>query len=522
MQPLPRLFALGILVISLVLAPTSARAQAEPTSTTLAAVEAAIAQIETRAQSEIDEGVAVGMAIAVVYQDELVYAHGFGVRDIDTGEAVDADTVFQLASLSKPLGSTVVAALVGDGVVTWDSRISDLDPAFAMYDPWVTREITLRDLYAHRSGLPGHAGDLLEDLGYTRSEILHRLREQPPSSSFRSEYAYTNFGMAEAAFAAARATGQSWEAVSEERLYGPLGMESTSSRYADLVAQPNRALLHVREEGQWVQKFERENDSSTPAGGASSSVNDMAQWMRLQLRGGLHDGEQIIDAGALDETHHPHMLTGFNPFTGLPGFYGLGWSVGYDPQGRLRLSHSGAFALGAATSVMLVPDEELGIITLTNSYPVGMAEGLNQTFIDLALYGETTADWLTLYKQRFADPAALGIVPSMDYSAPPVSPSPALAPEAYVGVYANDYFGKMEIEAIDGELGLIMGPQPTRFPLQHYDRDTFSYMPTGENAAGPSGVTLTIGPVGTAISVLVEHLDVRGQGRFQRVEEPAP
>ena len=211
------------------------------------------------------------------------------------------------------------------------------------------------------------------------------------------------------------------------------------------------------------------------------------------------------------------MLTGFNPFTGLPGFYGLGWNVGYDPQGRLRLSHSGAFALGAATSVMLVPDEELGIITLSNSYPVGMVEGLNQTFIDLALYGETTADWLALYKQRFADPAALGIVTGMDYSVPPSSPTPALAPTTYEGVYANDYFGAIEIRAVDGELALVMGPQQTEFPLQHYDRDTFTYMPTGENAAGPSGVTLTVGQGGTAMSIFMEHLDVRGQGLFQRV-----
>ena len=281
-----RQFLLGIFVAGLIFTPAAARARSEPASTTLAGVEAAIAQIETLAQNEIDEGVAAGMAIAVVYQDELIYAQGFGVRDVNTQVAVDADTVFQLASLSKPLGSTVVAALVGEDVVSWDSRIADLDPAFAMYDPWVTREITVRDLYAHRSGLPAHAGDLLEDLGHTRQEILHRLRYQPPSSSFRSEYAYTNFGMAEAAFAAAGATGQTWEEVSEERIYEPLGMTATSSRHADLVARPNRALLHVRQDGQWVQKFERENDSATPAGGASSSVNDMAQWMRLQLSDG--------------------------------------------------------------------------------------------------------------------------------------------------------------------------------------------------------------------------------------------
>src|SRR6202035_4942212 len=163
--------------------------------------------------------------------DQVAYAAGFGVRDVDTQEAVNADTVFQLASLSKPVGSTLVAELVGEGKITWDSKISDLDPAFQMYDPWVTREITLADFYAHRSGLPAHAGDLLEDLGFTRQEVLDRLRYQRLDSSFRSHYAYTNFGIPEAGVAATRPYKLPWEDASEQKLYKPLGMNSTSSRY---------------------------------------------------------------------------------------------------------------------------------------------------------------------------------------------------------------------------------------------------------------------------------------------------
>ena len=139
-------------------------------------------------------------------------------------ETVDADTVFQIASMSKPIASTVVAALVGEGVVAWDDPIVRHEPAFAMHDAWVTRAITLRDMFCHRSGLPHHAGDLVEDIGYDRAEVLHRLRYVVPATSFRSHYAYTNFGLTAAAVAAARASGQSWEEVSAERLYRPLGM----------------------------------------------------------------------------------------------------------------------------------------------------------------------------------------------------------------------------------------------------------------------------------------------------------
>src|SRR5256886_6948794 len=280
-----------------------------------------------------------GFAVAVVFQDTAVYEKGFGVRDVNGKASVNADTVFQLASVSKPIGAAVVAAFVGDGKITWDSRLNELDPIFVMFDPWVTHQVTIRDMYAHRSGLPAHAGDLLEDLGFSRAEILRRLRYQHPDSSFRSHYAYTNFGMTEAAVAAAKPYGAEWETLCQEKLFKPLGMTSTSSRYADFVARSNKALGHVLVDGKWVQKFKRDPDAQSPTGGVSSSVNDVAKWMRLQLANGKFDGKQIVDENALAETHHPHMLTGFNPFTQLPTFYGLGRNVCYHSEGRLRFNH---------------------------------------------------------------------------------------------------------------------------------------------------------------------------------------
>src|SRR5206468_6129098 len=223
----------------------SSAAPAQQPHVTAEEVTHAVQEVEKLAQKQIDQNAVPGLAIAVVFQDKVVYAKGFGVRDVNTKALVDADTVFQLASVSKPIGSTVVAELVGEGKINWDSKLSVLDPDFAMFDPWVTREITIRDMYSHRSGLPDHAGDLLEDLGFTRAEILHRLRYQHPDSSFRSHYAYTNFGMTEAAVAAAKAYGLEWEALCQEKLYKPLGMTSTSSRYADFVTRSNKALGHV-------------------------------------------------------------------------------------------------------------------------------------------------------------------------------------------------------------------------------------------------------------------------------------
>jgi CubicO group peptidase (beta-lactamase class C family) len=480
-------------------------------------VDKAIREIERLAQKQIQENALPGLAIAVVFQDKVRYAKGFGVRDVNTKVPVDADTVFQLASVSKSVGSTVVADLVGEGKITWDSKLSVLDPTFAMFDPWVTREITIRDMYAHRSGLPEHAGDLLEDLGFTRAEILHRLRYQHPESSFRSHYAYTNFGMTEGGIAAAKAYGLAWEDASEQKLYRPLGMASTSSRYADFVARTNKALGHVLVDGKWVQKFKRDPDAQSPAGGVSSSVNDVAKWMRLQLASGKFDGKQIVDEKALAETHQPQMRTGSNPFTRLPTFYGLGWNVSYDPEGRLRLNHSGAFDLGAATYVNLVPDEQLAMVVLTNAYPTGMAEALGTIFVDTALYGKPTQDWLVVFKQVFSNPAATGTVLGFDYSKSPGSPSSASKNSAYLGRYTNDYFGDVSVVEKNGELAIVQDPRNKTLPMQHYDRDTFTYETQGENGVGRSGITFTIGPDGKATQVLVENLNVRGEGTFKRV-----
>jgi CubicO group peptidase (beta-lactamase class C family) len=470
--------------------PLTLRAEPGGLQITSEQVSQAVREIKKVCTSEIEQDVVPGLAMAVVFQDQVVLAAGFGVRDVKTREPVNADTVFQLASLSKPIGSTLVAKLVGERKISWDSKISDLDPDFEMYDPWVTREITLRDFYAHRSGLPEHAGDLLEDLGFTRKEILDRLRFQRPNSSFRSQYAYTNFGITEAGVAAAKAYNLTWENASEQKLYKPLGMHSTSSRYVDFMAQTNKALGHVLINGQWVQKYKRDPDAESPAGGVSSSVNDLAKWMRLQLADGQLDGKPIVDEKALSVTHWPQILTGFSPLNGLPTFYGLGWNVNYDTEGRLRLGHSGAFALGAGTCVLLF------------------------TFTDLALYGKATQEWLQLFKKLFANPAAVGVTFGADYSRPPTSPTPPLANNAYLGTYTNKFFGDIQIVEKDSGLAIVEGPHKRVYPLKHYDRDIFTYETEGENAVGATGVTFTIGTDGKPVNVVVENLNVHGEGTF--------
>jgi CubicO group peptidase (beta-lactamase class C family) len=480
-------------------------------------VMAAVGQIDRVVAETMDRTRIPGVAVAVVHRDQVVYLKGFGVRTAGTGELVDADTVFQLASVSKPIASTLVAALVGDGVVSWDDPIVTHDPEFAMLDPWVTQEVTLRDMFSHRSGLPHLAGDLLEDMGYSRAEVLHRLRFQRPDSSFRTAWAYTNFGLTEAAVAAARSAGRSWEDVSRERLYQPLGMSSTSSRYADFVSNPNRARGHVLDGGQWVARYARDPDAQSPAGGVSSSARDLTQWVRVQLGNGMIDGRPLIAPGPLRATHAPHIVSRApRTSTERSSFYGLGWNVSYDEAGRVRLGHSGAFALGAGTSVLLVPEAQLGIVVLTNAAPTGAAEAIGTTFLDLAFTGAIQQNWLAVIGPAVAAAVLPDYGVGMDYSTPPQPRTRARELDWYLGGYANDFFGPIEVASQGEQLVLSYGPTGLRFPLTHWDGDVFLYQPVGENAGGPSRVTFAGSPETAAARVTIENLNTTGEGEFLR------
>ena len=481
-------------------------------------VKAALVELDSLAKSSLQKTGVPGAAIAVVYKDQVVYARGFGVREAGKSDPVDADTVFQLASVSKPLGSTVIAGLVSDRVVKWDDRIIDHDPGFRMHDPSVTAAVTIRDMYSHRSGLPDHAGDLLEDMGYGRAEVLKRLRFIPTKNNFRSHYAYTNFGMTEGAIAAANGAGISWEDLSQERLYKRLGMTSTSSRLSEFLARTNRARGHVLLGGKWVSKYQREPDAQSPAGGASSSVSDMARWMRLHLHNGTFEGAPVVSPEALAETYRPHMVSDheIKSASELYSFYGLGWGVRTDELGRVVLSHSGAFALGAGTAVQLLPSEQLGVIVLTNAQPVGLAEALGLSFVDLATSGKVQRDWLAFIRPYFEAMAKEDYSP-IDYSKAPSSRSSALPNNVYAGTYANDLYGHLEVVVENGKLAMKQGPHKLAYPLSHYDHDTFYYETAGENAVGLSGVTFIIEGDGKASRVVVENLNKDGLGTFARL-----
>lgn len=464
----------------------------------------AIKQVDHLAQEVMTSSKVPGMAIAIVHDGHTVFAKGYGVRSLESGAPVDAETVFQLASISKALGATVVAHQVGEGVVGWNAPVQKWLHDFQLSVPYVSENVTLADLYSHRSGLPEHAGELLEDIGFTRAQILERLRLLP-LAPFRSTYAYTNFGLTAAAEATAIASGLDWATLSERVIYAPLGMHSTSSRYADFIARANHATGHIKRDGRFVvSKPGREPDAQSPAGGASSSVNDMAKWMNMVLGDGTVDGHSIVQRCALLQTVTPKIVSGSPARAyGRASTYGLGFNISDSAAGRVILSHSGAFSLGAGTAFTLIPSLDIGIITLTNAQPYGVPEAINAEFADLVQFGHITQNWAALYSSRITplnDP--LG---SLVGEKPPAHPKPSRMFARYAGVYKNAYYGDATIKVVGKSLVLSLGPAQKPLKLRHWDGDVFVFSPAGESEPEGSVSKITFNDDDLSIEYLAEE-----------------
>ena len=318
--------------------------------------------------------------------------------------------MFQLASLSKPLGATVIAHQVGQNAISWDTPVVYKLPWFALSDPVVTPMVTIGDMYSHRSGLPDHAGDELEDLGYDRRYVLDHLRALP-LAPFRISYAYTNYGVT------AAPTRWPRPRVSRGRTSPPMCCTGRSAWRRRVRGSPTTrrgktgrwAIIHV--DGEYAPDYVRDADAQAPAGGVSSSVNDMTHWMAMVLGNGTFEGRQIVDAKALLPAVTPQIVSSPAAEPAMrSGFYGYGFNVGTTSAARTQLSHSGAFELGAGTNFLMIPSADVAIVALTNATPTGAAEALTAEFADLVQFGEIREDWYQALPRRLrADGGTGGI-----------------------------------------------------------------------------------------------------------------
>jgi CubicO group peptidase (beta-lactamase class C family) len=420
-----------------------------------------------------------GFAIAIVKDDKVVMSKGYGVRKLGDPAVVDANTLFAIASNTKAFTAAALAILVDEGKLKWDDRVTKYLPDFELSDPYVTRELTIRDLLSHRSGLATFGGDLLwYESGYGREEIVRRIRFLKPTSSFRSRFGYQNIMFLAAGEIIGKVSEKSWDEFLRERFFAPLNMTRTTTQYAQLVRTDNIATPHNEVAGRLRSIHFGNVDNAGGAAGINSSVSEMAQWLRLQLGRGTYEGKKIFSSDRSREMWTPHTIVGgiseaaekFNP-TRHFNLYGLGWSLS-DYQGRKIVSHGGGLD-GMISQVALAPEENLGVVVLTNSETPLSSVLVNRVFD--TYFGTKPRDWSAdfLARTRQGQQAQQAEAKKVE-DARVLNTKPSLKLTGYVGTYSGQMYGDAKVEEENGKLVVQLVPSPNFIgDLEHWHFDTF-------------------------------------------------
>jgi CubicO group peptidase (beta-lactamase class C family) len=442
----------------------------------LAAAEAAGAALDALVAEALKAWPAPGLAVAVVRDDEVIYLKGHGVRRAGGKEPVTPDTLFAIGSCTKAFTATALALLVGEGKADWDDPVRKHLPWFRLADPLADRDVTLRDLLCHRTGLARH--DLLwYRAPWSPEESVRRLAVLAPASSFRSRYEYNNLTYIAAGLAIDKAAGMPWHVYVQKRLFAPLDMKgAVFTRSAALAARdhatPHRAGPSGKPEPiEWYP-----DDKQVRASGSiKAGARDLSRWVRLQLGDGTFDGKRVVSAEALAETHAPQVVVPLpraerRATETTQVSYGLGWRV-YDYRGQHVLEHGGAND-GFRARVLLLPRKKLGLALLTN---VEEAEALQATAHALVdhLLGLPKKDWHAHYlaqKKRAEATRQAAAAKRRAGRRTGTTPSRELA--AYAGRYREDAYGTVEVARAGG--GLALSWSSFKVPLRHWHFDTFA------------------------------------------------
>jgi CubicO group peptidase (beta-lactamase class C family) len=454
---------------------TSSATAATPASPPLPAIDADI----ERARRAFD---IPGVAVAVVQDGRVVLAKGYGVKRQGAPAPVDADTLFAIASNTKAFTAAALGVLVEDGKLAWDDPVTRRLPAFQMYDPYVSREMTIRDLLTHRSGLGLGEGDLLyfPPSTFSRAEIVEKVRHLRPATSFRSAYAYDNILYIVAGEVVAAVSGRPWEAFVRERLLAPLGMKDTVPNPSALPADANAAIPHAVADGVLRTVAPDDADNIAAAGGILSSARDMARWASALLQAGT----SATTAGALTPRLVQELWTAHTlmPITEPPPSlaalkprflsYALGFNL-RDYRGRKLVTHTGGLS-GMVSRVALVPEERLAVVVLTNQESSGGRDAIAYRLLD-AFLGAPATDWIPAFKEaaRLSDEHARAV--EAGHTAGRTAGSrPSLPLPGYAARYRDAWYGDATIEVQADHLVLRFSRSPSlTADLEHWQYDTF-------------------------------------------------
>ena len=435
-----------------------------------------------------------GLAIAVVKDDSLVFAKGYGVLEVGKPAPATVHSRFAIGSTTKAMTTAALAMLVDEGRLRWDDRVIDYLPDLRLYDPWVTRELTIRDVLTHRSGLPGV--DLLWLRGdLSNTEMITRLRTVRPASSFRSRWEYHNVVYTIAGAVVAKVSGVSWEQFIRTRIFGPLQMSESFALVADLAGQSDIATPHalVRDTVRVVPV--RNTDAVAPAGSVWSSVSDMSRWMRFMLDSGRVGATRLITPAAFGEIVAPQIRAPMSEYPALrlarPNTlsYALGWFV-QDYHGATVWMHTGSID-GMSAIIGLMPDRRLGVYVLANLDHAELRHALMYQVFDLYA-GAAPRDW-SAELRALIDVARTRTESAAAAQVPNGPATPALPLDRFAGSYADSTYGDVRVALTDGALHARFGALDFgRLDAGPYD----SFRPHAPTAALGSA-TLTFVPDGT-------------------------
>ncbi len=431
-----------------------------------------------------------GMAVAIVEDGKIVLAKGYGFRKLGSPAKVDADTLFMIGSTGKAFTTAALATLVDAGKIGWDDKVIDHLPGFEMYDAWVSREMTVRDLLVHRSGLGLGAGDLLmvPRGKLSRAEVVRRLRYIKPATSFRSAYAYDNILYIVAGALIEAVSGQTWEDYMRDHVFAPAGLPDATADMAKQLSVPDRAQPHARfggvTRGTGPQKLLDERDrlgqAGAPAGLIAASANDLARWLQIQLaHGALPDGKgRLFSEAAAKEMwtpvtpipieQYPEPVAGITPSYQA---YALGWDV-RDYRGAKIVWHAGGL-FGFTTVVVLIPEKNIGFAIAINSEEVEPRFGLMYELLDHYL-GSPKQDWPTRFATWRKARITAAEAAVKQQAAAPEKVGPSLPVARYAGRYVDPWYGVLAIgnDAKGLTVDFTTTPKMTG-RLAHYQYDTF-------------------------------------------------
>jgi len=480
----------------------------------LASAAAAQSSTSTAPPADLDSYVASsmktfdvpGMAVAIVKDGKIVVAKGYGVRRLGDPIPVDEFTLFGIGSNTKAFTTAALATLVDEGKLSWDDPVYQRLPGFVMYDAYVSHEMTIRDLLTHRSGMGLGEGDLLfwPRSTYTREEIIYKLRFMKPASSFRSQYAYDNLLYMTAGQIVPALTGISWDDYIRRRIFTPLGMNHSNLSNAAIKPGDNVAFPHSRMDGKLQVIHFEVLDNAGPAGAINSCAADMAKWVQMQLNRGKfadRDGHLFSEERSKEMWSPQTILPIGDPPPPLAGLkanfadYALGWGL-RDYHGRKLVGHTGGVA-GFVSRVMLVPEENLGVVALTNAEEGGAFDSILYHVLDHYFHLPAT-DWIGAFKteEEKQEKDATETMKKSEAGRDADS-KPSLALDKYAGVYDDAWYGSITIRLENNKLIITFDHTPTMIgDLQHWQHDTFKAH-WSDRTIEDAFVTFTLNPDGT-------------------------